>query len=141
MSHGEAKRLSETGARTPALEVFWGYTRAFQALDPKAVAAFFHEPAMLITPRGARALPNTWAVERAYAEIMDELRGTSYARTEFSSASERRLDDELVAVTGNGTWVDRDGRRYMPFGFTYTLRWTELGYRIVIALVHAPGSS
>jgi hypothetical protein len=125
---------------SPAIEVFWSYTRAFQAFDPKAVAAFFHEPAMLITPRGVLVLPNTWAVEQAYAEIMDQLRGGPYASTEFAGASERLLSDDLVELSGNGTWVDRDGRRYMPFGFTYTLRRIELGYRIVVALVHAPGS-
>jgi hypothetical protein len=122
----------------PAIDTFWSYTRAFQALDAKAVATFFHEPAMMITARGVLALPNTWAVEHAYADIMDQLRGGLYASTEFSSVSERVLSDELVELAGNGTWVDREGRRYMPFGFTYTLRRTELGYRIVVALVHAP---
>lgn len=124
----------------PALDTFWSYTRAFQALDAKAVATFFHEPSMLITPRGVLALPNTWAVEQAYADIMDQLRGGPYASTEFSSASERMLSAELVEVSGDGTWVDRDGQRYMPFGFTYTLRRTELGFRIVVALAHAPRS-
>jgi len=128
-------------AASPAIDIFWSYTRAFQALDAKAVATFFHEPAMLITPRGVLALPNTWAVEQAYAEIMDPLRGGPYASTEFSSASQRVLSDELVELSGNGTWVDRGGRRYMPFGFTYTLRRTELGYRIAVALVHAPGAT
>ena len=126
---------------SPAIDIFWSYTRAFQAFDAKAVATFFHEPSMLVTPRGVLALPNTWAVEQAYAEIMDQLRGGPYASTEFSSARERVLSDELVELSGNGTWVDRDGRRYMPFGFTYTLRQTELGYRIVVALVHAPGTT
>lgn len=92
---------------------------------------------MLITPRGVLALPNTWAVEQAYAEIMDQLRGRPYASTEFYSVSERVLSDEQVELKGRGTWVDRDGRRYMPFGFTYALRRTGPGYRIVVALVHA----
>ena len=125
-------------AVSAAGKTFWSYTRAFQSLNAKAVASHFHEPAMLITPRGVQALPNRSAVERAYAEIMAELKGTRYTRTEFSSVTEQRLSEDVVTLDGSGTWVDGAGKPYMPFGFTYTLRRAPDGWQIVVALIHAP---
>ena len=124
------------GKTSPAMEAFWSYTRAFQALDPKAVAAHFNEPALMITPRGVTALPNAAAVEQAYARIMAELPAQRYARTEFSAVEERRLGDDLTMLTGSGAWVDTAGQKFMPFGMTYTLRRAGERWRIVSAMIH-----
>ena len=124
------------GRVSPAIEAFASYAKAFQALDPKAVAAHFHEPALMITPRGVNALPNAAAVEQAYARIMAELPAQRYARTEFSPIEERELGDDLTVPTGSGTWVDTSGKKFMPFGMTYTLRRTGQKWRIVSAMIH-----
>ncbi|HMJ55569.1 MAG TPA: nuclear transport factor 2 family protein [Polyangiaceae bacterium] len=121
---------------SPAVEEFWKYTKAFQSLDPKAVAAHFNEPALMITPQGVNALPNNAAVEQAYARIMAELPAQGYARTEFSQIAERRLGDDLAMLTGSGNWVDKAGKKFMPFGMTYTLRRTGQSWRIVSAFIH-----
>ena len=123
-------------AQSPAAEAFWSYTRAFQKLDPKAVAAHFSEPALMITPRGVVALPNAAAVEQAYARVMAELPAQRYARTEFSRVEERRLGDDLTMLAGSGSWVDSAGEKFMPFGMTYTLRRTGESWRIVVAMIH-----
>ena len=122
---------------SPAVEEFWKYTKAFQALDSKAVAAHFNEPALMITPQGVNVLPDTAAVEQAYALIMAELPARGYARTEFSPIAERRLSDDLAMLTGSGNWVDKSGKKFMPFGMTYTLRRTGQSWRIVIAVIHS----
>jgi ketosteroid isomerase-like protein len=124
-------------APNPAVEAFRSYTAAFQALDPKAVAAHFHEPALMITPKGIDSLPNAAAVEQAYARIMSELPAQRYARTEFSQVDERRLGDDLTMLTGAGTWVDTSGKSFMPFGMTYVLRRTGQSWRIVTAIIHS----
>jgi ketosteroid isomerase-like protein len=121
---------------SPAVEAFWSYAKAFQSLDPKAVAAHFHEPALMITPQGVNALPNAAAVEQAYARIMAELPAQRYARTEFSAVEEHRLGDDLMLLTGSGSWVDTSGKKFMPFGMTYTLRRTGQNWRIVAAFIH-----
>jgi hypothetical protein len=119
-----------------ALAAFRSYTRAFQSLDPKWVARFFHEPALMVTPKGIEALPDAAAVERAYGRIMAELPAQRYARTDFTRIEERRLGDDLSEITGGGTWVDVAGRTFMPFGMTYTMRRGPSGWRIVTALIH-----
>ena len=111
-----------SAASQSAVETFWSYTRAFQALDPKAVASHFHEPALMVTPRGVQAFSNMAAVEQAYAGIMAELPAQRYARTDFSPLAERRLGEDLVMVTGSGSWIDTSGKAFMPFGMTYVLR-------------------
>jgi ketosteroid isomerase-like protein len=120
-----------------ALEAFRRYTQAFQALDARAVAQHFHEPALFITPDDVRALPTAEAVERAYAGVMADM-PPNYARTEFSSLAEHRLSDDLAMVSGAGVWKTKANQDLMPFGMTYTLRRNGETWRIVVAAIHAP---
>jgi ketosteroid isomerase-like protein len=123
-----------------ALDSFRSYTQAFQSLDPKAVSRYFHEPAVLITPKGVAALSTTADAEKAYARIMSELPSLGYAGTEFSTITERKLGDDLALVTGGGAWKKASGERFMPFGMTYTLRRSGDAWLIVVAAIHAAHS-
>ena len=120
-----------------ALEAFGRYTQAFQALDARAVAQHFHEPAFFITPRDVLALPTVEAVEQTYARVMADM-PPDYARTEFSPLSEHRLSDDLAMVSGDGVWKNAANEDLMPFGMTYTLRRSGQTWRIVVAAIHAP---
>jgi ketosteroid isomerase-like protein len=119
------------------LEAFQRYTQAFQALDARAVARHFHEPALFITPRDIRALPTASAVEQAYAQVMADM-PPEYARTEFGPLSVHRLADDLAMVSGSGSWKTAADKDLMPFGMTYTLRRTGEAWRIVVVAIHAP---
>jgi ketosteroid isomerase-like protein len=118
-----------------ALAAFKLYTQAFGALDARAVARHFHEPALLVTPKDVIPLPTAAAVEQTYARIMGEM-PRDYTRTEFRGLSERRLGDDLALVTGNGSWKNASNDDIMPFGMTYTLRRTADTWRIVVAVIH-----
>ena len=85
------------------LEAFGRYTQAFQALDARAVARHFHEPAFFITPKDIVSLPTVEAVEQTYARVMADM-PPDYVRTEFSPLSEHRLSDDLAMVSGSGVW-------------------------------------
>ena len=39
-------------------------------------------------------------------------------------------------LTGSGTWVDVEGKKFMPFGMTYVLRQTRDDWRIAVAMIH-----
>jgi ketosteroid isomerase-like protein len=119
------------------VETFQQYTQAFQALDARAVARYFHEPAFFITPKDVRALPTTAAVEQAYAQVMADM-PPDYARTEFGPLSVHRLGDDLAMVSGSGVWKTTANTDLMPFGMTYTLRRTGQSWRIIVAAIHAP---
>jgi ketosteroid isomerase-like protein len=137
----KAVRTPETESEqesSGALSAFKLYTRAFGALDAGAVARFFHEPALLITPKDVIALPTAATVEQTYAGIMREL-PRDYVRTEFRGLSERLVGDDLALVTGNGSWKNASNDDIMPFGMTYTLRRTADTWRIVVVAIHAAG--
>ena len=119
------------------LEAFGRYTEAFQALDPKAVARHFHEPAFFITPEDVVSLPTAEAVEQTYARVMADM-PPDYVRTEFSPLSVHRLSDDLTMVSGSGAWKNAANDDLMPFGMTYTLRRIGQTWRIVVAAIHAP---
>jgi hypothetical protein len=120
-----------------ALEAFRRYTQAFQALDARAVAQHFHEPAFFITPSDVVALPTVTAVEQTYARVMADM-PSDYARTEFSPLTAHRLSDDLAMVSGSGVWKNAANQDLMPFGMTYTLRRSSQTWRIVVAAIHAP---
>ena len=119
-----------------ALQTFQRYTQAFQALDPKAVARHFHEPSILITPQGIRALSTVAEVELEYGRIMADLPALGYAGTEFSELAERQLSADLALVSGGGVWKKATGESFMPFGMTYILKRSESTWRIVVAAIH-----
>ena len=124
-----------------ALDCFRRYAQAFQSLDPKAVAQFFYEPSLLITPHGVTALATSAEVERAYARIMADLPAQGYARTEFAKLDERQLSRDLAVVTGGGAWKKVTGEDFAHFGMTYTLRRAGDAWRIIVAIIHDPSSS
>ena len=117
------------------LEVFRRYTQMFGALDARGVAQLFHEPAMLISPREVLTLATHVEVEATFARIMKDL-PKDYVRTEFSSPTQRRIDDDLAEVSGGGAWKDASNRDMMPFGLTYLLRRTGGTWRIIVAATH-----
>ena len=119
-----------------AVEAFREYTRAFQALDSRAIAGYFHEPAVLITPKEVLALPTAAAAEQAFARILAEL-PPDYVRTDFSPVVAHRLGDDLAMLSGSGSWKNAADEDIMPFGMTYTLRRTGGAWRIVVAATHA----
>ena len=129
--------MPHENAREEVLQSFQLYTQAFQALDARAVAQFFHEPAIFITPGDVRALQTTAAVEQAYAKVMAEM-PPDYARTAFGPLSVHRLADDLAMVSGAGAWKNAANDDLMPFGMTYTMRRTGQTWRIVVAAIHAP---
>ena len=118
-----------------ALAAFKLYTQAFGALDARAVAQHFYEPALLITPKEVIPLPSAATVVQTYARIMGEM-PRDYTHTEFRGLAERRLGDDLALVTGNGSWKNAANDDIMPFGMTYTLRRTDGAWRIVVAAIH-----
>ncbi|MBX3168469.1 MAG: DUF4440 domain-containing protein [Candidatus Eremiobacteraeota bacterium] len=123
---------------SPAVEAFRGYTRAFQDLDPRRVAHYFHEPAFTITPHGLTPLPTRNEVEEVYRRLMRDLPAQGYARTEFSPLQERGLADDLVTVSGSGAWKKSNGEVIRRFGMTYTLRRSKGVWRVAVALIHDP---
>lgn len=133
------------------LTTFRRYSAAFQRLDPEGTAAFYDEPALLLSPRGVLATQDRGEVEAFYRQVMSELPGLGYKDTELSQLREERLGQDLALVSGVGTWTRANGERISRFGMTYTLRWpgradpfmqsnqpgpSSPSWRILVALIY-----
>ena len=118
-----------------AIAAFRHYAQAFQSLNPKAVAQYFNQPSLMITPQGVLAFITAADVEQAYARVMAELPARGYSRTEFSPLVERRLGEDLAVVTGRGVWKTATGDELSHFGLTYTLHRSSETWHIVIAAI------
>ncbi|MBX3234255.1 MAG: DUF4440 domain-containing protein [Labilithrix sp.] len=128
---------TEWSDRAAALSTFRRYTEAFRSLDACAVAAFFHAPAVMLTPRGDFALPTAAEVERTYARVMEDARARGYATTTFDRLDARRFGVGIVSIEGAGAWRDGKGNVIERFELSYVLRRTGGGWRIVLASIAA----
>jgi hypothetical protein len=118
------------------VEAFRRYVAVFERLEPRAVAAFYNKPAMLISPQGVVALPTAEAVEQVFTRVMGDLRDQEYARSEFRRLAEHRLSSNLAMVSGVGVWLKDSGQEIRRFGLTYTFCRQTDAWLIAVAAVH-----
>ncbi|HVH44806.1 MAG TPA: nuclear transport factor 2 family protein [Labilithrix sp.] len=128
---------SRTDAESTALATFRRYNDAFRALDARAVSTFFHEPALLFSPRGDFALPHAADVERTYAGVMKEAKARGYMRTAFDALQACSFGTQSATVEGHGAWIGTNGEVLMRFECSYVLRRVGDVWKIALAMVRA----
>ena len=124
-----------------AIGAFMRYVEVFERLDPQAIASYYNEPALLISPQGIASLPTSAYVEQFFDSVMADLKAQGYARSEFPRLAEHYLSNELALVSGVGVWKKASGEQLRRFGLTYTLRRTLQSWRIVVATIHDENSA
>jgi ketosteroid isomerase-like protein len=129
----QAATRSDTSS-DEVLGAFHAYAAAFRALDPRAVAASFATPCLLLSPRGDVAASTSADVVKFYDGVMAEARRVGYASTELTLAS-RKIDRVTAAVIGSGAWLAADGRVLMRFEVTYLFRKVEGAWKIRVSEV------
>ena len=85
------------------------YYAAFSTLDAHAVAPYFHEPSLLVSPAGVGATPTRAAVIAVFQPAMDALRARGFAKSELTNLRLKRLS--AASVIAGGVAVRRQGRR------------------------------
>ncbi len=124
-----------------AIAAFMRYVEVFERLDPQAIAVYYNEPALLISPQGVVSLLTRAHVEQFFAPLMADLKVQGYVRSEFPRLAEHYLSSELALVSGVGVWKKATGEQLRRFGLTYTLRQTPESWRIVVAAIHDENSA
>jgi ketosteroid isomerase-like protein len=119
-------------------QTFTNYIQTFQTLDPHATLAYFHVPCMFIPPQGVRVLATAGDVEALLTQVMKDLKGRSYARSELMSLHVKQMSENTALMSVSRVRYAIDGRELEWFGETYTLRRTEGGWKIVVAMIHDP---
>jgi ketosteroid isomerase-like protein len=119
-------------------QTFANYIQTFQTLDPHATLPYFHLPCMFIPPQGVRVLATAADVEALLTEVMEGLKARSYARSALMDLHVKQMSGNTALVSVSRIRYATDGRELEGLGETYTLRKTEGGWKIAVAMIHDP---
>jgi len=119
-------------------QTFTNYTQTFQTLHPRAVLPYFHVPCMFIPLQGVRVLATAADVEALLTQVMEGLKARSYARSELMDRHVKQMTGNTAVVSVSRIRYATDGRELERVGETYTLRRTEDGWKIAVAMIHDP---
>jgi ketosteroid isomerase-like protein len=119
-------------------QTFSNYIQMFQTLDPNAALPYFHVPCMFIPPQGVRVLATAADVESLLIQVMEGLKARSYARSALMDLHIKQMSGSTALVSVSRVRYATDGRELERLGETYTLRKTEGGWKIAVAMIHDP---
>lgn len=132
---------AETNETETIRKTFLEYGETFKTLNPLKVLAYYHFPAILIEngskPRTLPLWPFGWLVGLVlFSILMLELRYKQFQRSDITQLSIQQLSDDLALVSGRSTRFKRDNSELERFGFTYTMRKTPQGWKIIVGTIH-----
>ena len=116
------------------------YVRAFETLDLHQVLPFYSFPCTFITPAGVTVVSDATAARGLAEALIEQARSQGYRRTEMLDLAVKLLGAELALLSGVFVRYDAQEQEIGRFGFAYTLRRDDTGWRIIVALSHdVPG--
>jgi ketosteroid isomerase-like protein len=119
-------------------QTFTNYIQTFQTIDPHATLPYFHVPCMFIPPQGVRVLATAADVEALLTQVMEGLKARSYARSELTDLHVHQMSENTALVSVSRVRYKSDGQELERLGETYTLRRTDDGWKIAVAMIHDP---
>jgi ketosteroid isomerase-like protein len=119
-------------------QTFTNYIQTFRTLDPHATLPYFHVPCMFSPPQGVLILATAADVEALLIQVMEGLKARSYVRSELMDLHVKQMSGNSALVSVSGVRYKTDGQELERFGGTYTLRRTEGGWKIAVAMIHDP---
>lgn len=126
------------GGEQAVNDTLQAYERAWSDHDARAVASFYHEPAMRIT-KGGPAVRATRADQEAFFnEFLRGLVERGYARSSWERLEVRLLDSQTAIASGITVRYRADGTLFERAAVTYGLRDAPAGWKIFLSATHAP---
>jgi ketosteroid isomerase-like protein len=119
-------------------QTFTNYIQTFQTIDPHATLPYFHLPCIFIPPQGVRVLATAADVEALLTQVMEGLKARSYARSELTDLHVHQMSENTALVSVSRVRYKSDGQELERLGETYTLRRTDDGWKIAVAMIHDP---
>jgi len=120
------------------IQTFTNYVQTFQALDPHAPLLYCHVPCMFISPQGVRVMATAAEVIALFSQVMEGLKARSYARSELTDLHVHQMSENTAFVSVSRVRYKSDGQELEQLGETYTLRRTDDGWKIAVAIIHDP---
>jgi len=125
----------------PVEAVLRAYEEAWSRHDAHAIAGFYHEPAMRVSPGGPIVRQNRAAQEAFFAGLLTGLVKQGYARSEWETLQVRLLDENTAIASGVVVRRRDDGSVFQRQGVTYTLWRDAQTWRIFLSATHSPSSA
>jgi ketosteroid isomerase-like protein len=119
-------------------QTFTNYIQTFETIDPHATLPYFHVPCIFIPPQGVRVLATAADVEALLTQVMEGLKARSYARSELTDLHVHQMSENTALVSVSRVRYKSDGQELERLGETYTLRRTDDGWKIAVAMIHDP---
>lgn len=117
-------------------ETLRAYVRAFESLDPEAVAAFYHLPSLFLSQQGALVVSDAAGARAMAARLLEQARGQEYVRTGIVGLGVRRLSQGLASLSGVFVRFDARDNEVARFGFVYTLLRSGGAWKFATAVAH-----
>ena len=112
------------------------YYTTFSTLDLDAIAPFFNEPCLFISPQGVLASSTHDSVKEVFKAIAEGLRAKGYGRSELANLHVKAMSETTVLATGTAVRYKADGRELERVGVTYILQQSNGDWRIAVTVIH-----
>jgi ketosteroid isomerase-like protein len=119
-------------------ETFANYVQTFQTLDPHTTLPYFHVPCLFIPPQEVRVLPTAADIEALLIQVMEGLKARGYVRSGLTDLHAHQMSENTALVSVSRARYKSDGQELERLGETYTLRRTDNGWKIAVAMIHDP---
>jgi hypothetical protein len=136
MPTGPSETVSAT-ERDAIRQVINGYYDTFPK-DPVAAAAFYGEPAMIITLDQLIPLNNRAEVAATFINMRNNLTGSGYKESKLLTPHIKFLNASTVLYSGVIVRLREDGSEMSRGGITYLLHKGDAGWKIHELIVTDP---
>jgi ketosteroid isomerase-like protein len=93
---------------------------------------------MFISPQGIRVMATAAEVVTLFTQAMQGLKARSDARSELTDLHVHQMSENTAFVSVSRVRYKTDGQELERLGETYTLRRTDDGWKIAVAMIHDP---
>jgi ketosteroid isomerase-like protein len=120
------------------VDTLQAYEQAWSRHDGQAVASFYHEPAMRVSPAGPVVRPTQADQEAFFKAFLGGLVTRGYARGSWEDLHTRLLDPKTAIASGITVRYRADGSVLERVAVTYGLWQTGSGWKLFFSTTHSP---
>ena len=122
-----------------AIKQFYAsYLDTFHTGEAKAMVPFYHAPCLFIADQGVILLSSEAEIEKLFAQIIEDLKGRNYGRSEVTNIQIKEMTDRIALLSGLAVRYTKTGEELERLGATYTLRKTGDNWQMVSVVAHSP---
>lgn len=122
-------------------QVLRAYEDAWSRHDARAIASFYHEPAVRVSPGGPAVRESRAVQEAFFTGLLASLVKQGYATSTWERLDVRLLDPNTAIASGVVVRRRSDGTLFQRQGVTYSLWRDAEGWRIFLSATHAPSTA